>query len=430
MKTLKFFLIFVLMLGLSYCLANAIDIYDWEDLDSIRGDLGGSYTLMNNITPESDPTGYDTYASSSANGGAGWLPIDNFVGTLSGNGYVIDGLYMNRPDSVNGVGLFSSMDNATIYSLGVTNADIHGGQYTGILAGNISDYTCVTGGCYTSGNVSGTYDVGGIVGKTTSSVTSDCFSIATVEGTGGSVGGLVGTCLNAGIATSYFNGASVSAGSYNVGGLVGNLQGVSGAVTNSFAVTNVTGNISTDYVVGPVIGFLDVESAYNYCFYYGTTVNNGGGLINTYGFNIGNPTTFYGSIVSGLGWRITGAESTWIPRVDNYPLLRWLAENWIATTASDLGLAWEQSDLDNLIANYINGVSAPYDLDGMPITYLSGTLPGDTGYDYGESWTYNGITYLKMGSGFQFGDASVPEPLTIISFAFLTLGLAAKRFKK
>jgi len=92
--------------------ADPYQITTWGQLDEIRNDMvAGHYVLMNNLTPET--LGYDTYASSNANGGAGWEPIGNngaddgtdFYGSLEGNGHTISGLYINR-DNTRQVALF------------------------------------------------------------------------------------------------------------------------------------------------------------------------------------------------------------------------------------------------------------------------------------------------------------------------------------
>jgi hypothetical protein len=50
--------------------AIAIEIWDWYDLDAIRYNLAGNYTLMNDL--DSTTSGYTELASPTANGGKGW----------------------------------------------------------------------------------------------------------------------------------------------------------------------------------------------------------------------------------------------------------------------------------------------------------------------------------------------------------------------
>ena len=55
--------------------ADPYQISNWTHLANMSSDLGANYTLIANLNSSTD--GYDTYASSSANAGAGWLPIGN-----------------------------------------------------------------------------------------------------------------------------------------------------------------------------------------------------------------------------------------------------------------------------------------------------------------------------------------------------------------
>jgi hypothetical protein len=52
------------------------EIWTWYDLNAIRNDLAGNYTLMNDL--DSTTPGYQELASPSADGGKGWQPIAAF----------------------------------------------------------------------------------------------------------------------------------------------------------------------------------------------------------------------------------------------------------------------------------------------------------------------------------------------------------------
>ena len=70
-------------------------------------------------------------------------------------------------------------------------------------------------------------------------------------------------------------------------------------------------------------------------------------------------------------------------------------------------------------------------------TYLSGNLPGDTDglvYDIGDTWSYNGKYYIKLGSGLEGAplgsSGSVPElPVGAISFLGTILSFALTKTK-
>ncbi len=95
-----------------------LEIRTWYDLDAVRGNLTGSYVLMNNL--DSATPGYDELASPSANQGKGWEPIgwgywvstwfgakevgEIFKGSFDGQGYEIRDLYISNSERL--VGLF------------------------------------------------------------------------------------------------------------------------------------------------------------------------------------------------------------------------------------------------------------------------------------------------------------------------------------
>lgn len=150
-------------------------ITTWKQLHAMRYDINGVFSLSNNLG--TGDTGYDTYASSLANGGVGWIPIvgrTGFVGTFDGNFKSITGLYITAVDS--------NADPSARFAIGFfghlrTGADIHDlyirdiefddalGNQIGGIAGDIEggDVTqCHVRGMTVDGD--GSYSVGGIVG--------------------------------------------------------------------------------------------------------------------------------------------------------------------------------------------------------------------------------------------------------------------------
>jgi hypothetical protein len=115
-------------------------------------------------------------------------------------------------------GLFGYIRNATIKNLGITDSSVTAGMYAAVLAGNIEGSTISR--CYTTGNVTGSFDVGGLVGGTNpTSTISDCYSTATVSGSsyiGGLIGHISGTLT---LRRNYASGKVT--GSSGVGGLIG-----------------------------------------------------------------------------------------------------------------------------------------------------------------------------------------------------------------
>ena len=175
------------------------------------------------ITQTGDPTYW--------NSGMGWNPIGTFStqyqGDFKGNGHTINNLFINR-GNVNSIGLFGDVDTGVqIETVGVTNADVTGALYTGILVGSNSG-TIVA--CYTTGSVTGTDRVGGIVGYQgrNAAVINSSYSTAAVSGNN-QVGGVLGQKF--GSVTNSYSTGRVS-GSSNVGGLIGSSS--QGSTTNSY----------------------------------------------------------------------------------------------------------------------------------------------------------------------------------------------------
>lgn len=257
--------------------SNPYTITTWEQLQNINFNSDTLtnnyyYNLSNDLS--STTTGYDTYASSSANSSAGWNPIgDNptkFTGTFDGLGHTISDLYINRPTE-SFLGLFGFIDNSsTIKNIGLEYVNITGLNYVGGLVGaNTGAITnsyatgSVSGGAvigglvgynngnitnaYVTGNVSGNQYVGGLVGETHGSIT-NTYTTGSVSG-GSDIGGLVGIKYAGNITNSYST-ARVTGISYFTGGLVGSNDG--GTITNAYATGSVTGN---GQYVGGLLGF-------------------------------------------------------------------------------------------------------------------------------------------------------------------------------
>jgi len=221
----------------------ALEIWDWNDLDDIRDNLGGTYILMNDL--DSTTAGYEDLASSRANEGKGWQPIgtydDLFTGSFDGQGYEIRDLFINRADE-SGVGLFGAVGSGggIIKDIGVVNVTVTGNSSVGSLVGGS---TGTVSNSYSTGSVTGGEYVGGLIGVNIGTV-SNSYSSGNVTGTGGqqslSVGGLVG--VNTGtVSNSYSSGNVTGTGeqqSLSVGGLV---AVNTGTVSNSYSSGNVTG---------------------------------------------------------------------------------------------------------------------------------------------------------------------------------------------
>ncbi len=129
--------------------------------------------------------------------GKGFSPIGTesnpFTGYYDGDNHIIKGITINRT-STDHIGVFGYVSGGalTIENLGVTDADVSGRNFIGILVGaNYYSGTTVSN-CYTTGNVTGHDEIGGLIGRNRyGSKTEYCHSSADVSSAYARVGGLV-----------------------------------------------------------------------------------------------------------------------------------------------------------------------------------------------------------------------------------------------
>ncbi|MGG3845582.1 GLUG motif-containing protein [Aeribacillus composti] len=231
--------------------SNPYIIQTAQDLNAIRNNLTAYYELANDIDMGSWGN-FTPIGTSSA----------KFIGNFNGKGYKIKNLTINSTTAY--VGLFGFTENATIQNVAIENANIVGQNvnYVGILAGNITNTTIKN--CYTTGNVSGQYGVGGLVGWHYSGLIENCFSHANPTGRG-RVGGLVGNgatsnslvnkCYSTGLVT-----VTPDPNLYN-GGLIGSHVDPT-KVTNSYWDTETSGQTISAGGTGKTTTEMKQQSTY------------------------------------------------------------------------------------------------------------------------------------------------------------------------
>jgi hypothetical protein len=193
------------------------------------------------------------------NSGAGFLPIGdatiNFTGQYNGQGHVISGLYINRP-SESYIGLFGYASGAVISTLGLTKCNITGYQYVGSLSGlNVSSTTISK--CYTIGSVKAAYRIaGGLTGEISDGCTvTNCYTLSDITVRSNYGGGLAG-CLYGTL--SYCYAASSVSGSGTLGGMVAKSTGtITGCVYN-----NETSPGTTNYGEGHITNLMKTETTF------------------------------------------------------------------------------------------------------------------------------------------------------------------------
>ena len=294
-----------------------------DELKAFRDNVNSGNTyedwyvyLANNITldinEEWEPIGYYPMESTT--------PTDEdnkpFKGIFDGNGYVVDGIYINTTDKVQG--LFGLVNNGKVLNLGIgKNCNITGGISTGAIAGylyngskgincsnnsdlNVGSYSgglfgqlainCNIENCYNIGNINISNNssiIGGIVGNVAlNSNLKKCYNKGTVEGnisTTSILGGISGSlrdeslleeCFNlgaiqgnniiGGISGQVMNNGTVQ-NCYNVGSIKGEnkIGGISGQNTsNIFNCYNI-GEIEGTTKVGGIVGENNISSSYH-----------------------------------------------------------------------------------------------------------------------------------------------------------------------
>ncbi len=214
---------------------NPYQITSVEQLQEMQDGMFKHFILMNDI---------NAAVTQTWNAGKGFAPIDGFYGSIHGKGYVIDSLYIHRPDGIK-VGLIGHGSGATIDSLWLENINITGSINVGGIVGQGFDIEISNS--YTTGFVKGVGKehensidgVGGIVGSLFSeSLISQSYSTCYVSSTR-RAGGIAGDVYQSEIENSYFTG--VVAGSE--GGIAGDLRGSPYGSTDK-------GKITHSYVIG------------------------------------------------------------------------------------------------------------------------------------------------------------------------------------
>ena len=229
-------------------------------LQEMQNDLSGNYVLVDDV----DCSSHEGFSSVGNR--------DNpFTGTLAGRGHEVYDLTISEESSeyVGLIGYMGVIDgDSKIKNITLDNINVSGYFNVGGLVGykkwgNISK-------AYAIGNVSGNASVGGLVGVNSNLYIGESWSAATVEGKR-RIGGLVGKNDDH-IIDSFANG-SVS-GESQIGGLTGYSYG---STSNAHASGNVSGTENVGGLIGQTVGRADINGTYSTGNVEG--VNNVGGLV-------------------------------------------------------------------------------------------------------------------------------------------------------
>lgn len=215
---------------------------DWQTLMATSADWSRHFILTANINMNGialTPVGTN---------------VVNFTGSFNGDGYMIRNVSMNLLGGGYCVGLFGYVSGGQIINLRLISSNIQGGSCVGGLVGYNNGYISC---CYTTAAVSGSVEVGNLVGHNFKGSITSCFTAGTVTG-GGSVGGLVGYNSRSTITTSYAKAA------VNGSGYVGGLVGFNDA--SSILSCYSAGAVSGSEYVGGLVGISYISPCEN-CFW-------------------------------------------------------------------------------------------------------------------------------------------------------------------
>jgi len=234
---------------------------------------------------------------------ASWTPIGNYAsdsrnvfrGIFDGGGKTISKMLINRDSTYRG--LFGAIINGGVKNLGLIDVDVTGGQYTGGIAGHISNSRIDNS--YVTGKITGKGNIGSIVGAMAAkSYMLNSYSTAGVtnSNTNNNVGGLVGLVTGESIiSNSYSTGAVSSSNNASyLGGIAGRVEDGS-SVINSYATGAVSGASS---YIGGIAGMISGStSTVTNCvalnskvssnassYYYRVAYRSGGSLLNNIAF--------------------------------------------------------------------------------------------------------------------------------------------------
>ena len=191
--------------------------------------LGGIIGSTNNLEMNSTSVAGTINVNSGYGGG--------LVGALSNDGPA-------------GLDISSSFSTANVIAIeGATNV----GGALGYI--NCSEgWVCQIDNLYSTGNVTGEYYVGGLIGNIRGGEISNSYTTGKVTGGANNVGGLVGSADNSNIIHSYASG-DVTGGYDCRPGIESGCEGNTEEILVGGLIGDTTGNVTTSFATGDVIGY-------------------------------------------------------------------------------------------------------------------------------------------------------------------------------
>ena len=192
-----------------------------------------------------------------ADGAESFHPVTpGYALDYQGQGHKIEGISVNVTDNA---GLFGALsEGSSVSDLALIDFDIAGanagalaGTMTGTAVTNVAAYNTAAG---LTATVTGTGDVGGLVGTMSGGSVEKSAAALVVQSTGGNAGGLIGSASDSATVTASYAGGHTNQGAYynddktpiynvTAAGSAGGLIGSAGdtAITHSYSTCSATG---------------------------------------------------------------------------------------------------------------------------------------------------------------------------------------------
>ncbi len=203
-----------------------IQISTCSGLQNMDQNLSGQYELISNV--DCSGVTFSPVGSSSS----------KFTGSLNGNYFKIQNLTITNSSSVENIGLFGFIENATISKLVMENPSIDAFRYIGSIAGTAKDSTISECGIsldIDTGAFERGLHYGGLIGRLEGGLVEKCYMKGTIISGGFSSGGIVGYLIGGTISDCYVNG-DLAAAREGSGGLVGGYYNTSiSEIKNSYS---------------------------------------------------------------------------------------------------------------------------------------------------------------------------------------------------
>ena len=357
-------------------------LYSLTDVQNINSSLAGKFALA---------TSLDGSTTSS------WTPIGTFTGVFDGLGNTISNL--TYTSAATNTGLFGFLTGT------VRNIGLVGGTVTGSHTSNLGSLVGTDQGlvynAYSSASVSGTQgENGGLIGYINSAgAAANVFATGKVSGgSGGDAGGLAGE-LSGQLTNAFFTGSVT--GSY-AGGLV-SLLCTTGKLTNGYSTGYVHGTNTSGGLVSNLFGSGTITNGYWDTATSGVSATHGvSNVTNASGVTGLATSDFQTSLPSGLSTSAWSMSSV----IQSYPYLKSFFPNGVDVIS---GTAYsDHTGTTALVANnvgaLVNGTSLGYAYTGANGYYYdflpAGTLAsGSQILVYLSGNTTKGDTLFRNGGG-------------------------------